>query len=256
MSPNENNLLIDHLDQALEGQQLNAIQELILNNEEVAKEWEVLQFTATNIYDAGLYEQVRLVRDQYTSARSGSSQQGDSRGIVRTMTQKIMRVAAVLVFVTFSAVIYKYISVDDSSVYNKYYSPYELNTSRTSSDVDVLDNAYRNKNWTDVITIVNGIRDKTSKHFFLAGVAYLELKQYEGAIKSFQSVINKNKDSGDDYFSDEAQYYLAMSYLANNDAQQAMPILEKIKKDKNHLYSQVVSKMGIDFTILQLKEGK
>lgn len=49
MSPNQTNLLIDHLDQTLVGSQLNEIEQLILNDEEAGKEWQLLQFTASNI---------------------------------------------------------------------------------------------------------------------------------------------------------------------------------------------------------------
>ncbi|MBC7829777.1 MAG: tetratricopeptide repeat protein [Chitinophagaceae bacterium] len=253
MSPNNANLLIDHLDKSLEGKELEEVDQLIRNDEEAANEWKLLQFTASNIYEAGLYAQVAAVKDQYAAGKSNVGSQRTNGGIVRTMTRKMMRVAAVLLFVSISAVLYKYISVNDSKLYNEYYSSYELNTTRSLGDDNGLDNAYKNKNWNDVVAIVNGIQDKSSKHFFLAGVANLELKQYGQAINAFQSVINKNQVAGDDYFGDEAGYYLAMSYLANREADKAVPILEKIKKDKSHLYNQAVSKMGMDFTILAFK---
>ena len=256
MSLNKSNLLIDHLDKVLEGSKLNEAEELILTDAAIAKEWQVIQFTASSIREAGLYQQVGEVRNQYTTEKKVISLPNSNRGVVRTMTQKMMRVAAVLLFVTTSATLYKYISVNDSSVYENYYSSYELQTSRSAGNGEGLDNAYRDNKWNEVLSIVNGIQDKTSKHFFLAGMANLELKQYEQAIQSFESVINENRSTGDDYFGEETDYYLAMSYLANKEGDKALPILEKIKKDKSHLYNQAVSKMGLDFRILKIKERK
>lgn len=256
MSPNESNLLIDHLDETLAGTELNAVQDLITNNEAAAEEWRLLQFTAANIKEAGLYTQVTAVRDQYNASKKNSNGQRHSGGIVRSMTQTMMRVAAVLVLVSLSAFLYKYISVDNQDVYNKYYGSYELSTTRSANNDNALDNAFQEKEWAEIIILVNGTKDKTSKHLFLSGIAYLELKQYSKAISAFESVKNKNSSSGDDYFGDEADYYLAMSYLANDEGNKALPVLENIKKDKRHIFYSVVNNMGIDFQILKLKNGK
>jgi tetratricopeptide (TPR) repeat protein len=88
-------------------------------------------------------------------------------------------------------------------------------------------------------------------------MANLELKKYSEAIDAFGQVIAANAKSGDNYFQDEAEYYLALAYLASNQATKAMPLLEKIRADKNHLYNEKVNTMSsIDFGILRYKTGK
>jgi tetratricopeptide (TPR) repeat protein len=255
MSPKENNLLIDHLDQLLTGEEVDTVKNLITNDEEAAKEWKLLNFTVANIKEAGLYEQITAVRNEYNINRQKVNEQHRRGGVVRTMSQKILRVAAILLLVTMSTALFKYISVNNTSIYNDYYSAYNLNTSRTGGSDNLLDNAYRDKKWEEVISIVK-TANKNSKHFFLSGIAHLELKQYTHAIASFKSVISNNSSSGDDYFNDEAEYYLAMSYLASKEGEKALTILDKIQKDKNHLYNDAVNKMGLDFTILKIKERK
>jgi len=48
-----------------------------------------------------------------------------------------------------------------------------------------------------------------------------------------------------------------MSLLASNKADKAMPILEKIRADKNHLYHQTVARMSFtDLNIVQFKDRK
>ena len=85
-------------------------------------------------------------------------------------------------------------------------------------------------------------------------MANLELKDYAEAIEKFKQVLAENNRSGSDLFQDEAEYYLAMSYLANNEAEEALPIIERIKADKNHLYHQVIGKMSsLDLRIIQHK---
>jgi tetratricopeptide (TPR) repeat protein len=255
MSPKQNNLLIDHLDQILTGDELDAAENLIRNDDEAAREWKLLQFTVANIKEAALYEQITAVKNEYNSNRQKINEQHRPGGIVRTIAQRILRVAAILLLVTISTALFKYISVNNTSIYDDYYSAYSLNTSRTVGNDNILYNAYRDKKWEEVIHIVKAA-DKNSKHFFLAGIAHLELKQYSQAITSFNSVISKNYSSGDDYFNDEAEYYLALSYLASKEGDKALTILDKIKKDQNHLYNDAVNKMGLDFTILKIKARK
>jgi hypothetical protein len=255
MSPIEKNLLIDHLDQTLSGAELQAIEDLIKKDEEASREWSVLQFTVANIKDAGLYEQISLAKDQFSNEQK-IYQKPRTTGIVISMSQKIMRVAAAFLLLCMSVAVVKYMSVTNTSIYNDYYSTYNLNTTRAAGNDDVLDNAYRTKQWDEVINITRDIKDKSSKHFFLSGIAHMELKQYPDAIGAFKSVVEKNRSTGDDYFNDDAHFYLAMSYLANKEGDKALLILEAIKKEPGHLYNGVVKKMGIDFTVLALKERK
>ena len=92
---------------------------------------------------------------------------------------------------------------------------------------------------------------------FLAGMADLELKRYNDAIEHFEQVIAVNAQSGSDYFQDEAQYYLAISWLAKDKVNEALPILEKIRADKNHLYHDKVEQMSfLDLRLVQYKESK
>ena len=106
---------------------------------------------------------------------------------------------------------------------------FELNTTRGAENADAIEQAYRNKNWSAVISLSNASTQKTNKTYFLTAMANLELKKYDEAIDAFKQVIAANAKSGDNYFQDEAEYYLALAYLASNQATKAMPLLEKIK---------------------------
>ena len=45
-----------------------------------------------------------------------------------------------------------------------------------------LEKAYRNKDWTGVENIFTSQKEKTTKSWFLAGMAEMELKNYAAAI--------------------------------------------------------------------------
>lgn len=54
-------------------------------------------------------------------------------------------------------------------------------------------------------------------------------------------MIQKNEQSKTDYFEDDNEYYLAMSYLNNQQPDKAMPIFEKIYTDSDNPYDSNVS---------------
>ena len=255
MTQNSKHIMIDHLDNLLSGVTSPENDEMIRSDKDIAKEWNSLLYAVDGIREAGLYEQVSAVRKQYEAQQAIASK--PAGGIVRSMSRTAFRVAASLLLLVGTATIYKFSTVNSGSVYNEYYSSFELNTSRSSAPVDPIEQAFRDKKWEEVISLSQVPRPRLIKVEFLNAVANMELKKYNNAIESFKQVIEANTKSGDSYFQDEAEYYLAMSYLANNEAAQALPILTKIKDDKNHLYNERVKNMSsIDLKVLDLKSGK
>jgi tetratricopeptide (TPR) repeat protein len=108
-----------------------------------------------------------------------------------------------------------------------------------------------------VINQFNGLRMKNNKSYFLAGMADMELKNQAAAVPLFEQIIANNRQSGENYFQDEAEYYLAMAYLGSNAPAKAIVLLRKIKGDKDHLYNRVVNEMSwLDLNIVEYKNGK
>ena len=54
-------------------------------------------------------------------------------------------------------------------------------------------------------------------------------------------MIQKNENSKTDFFEQDAEYYLAMSYLSNHEPLKAMPIFERINADSENPYNSNVS---------------
>lgn len=255
MSQNKEYLLIDHLDNNLASEETFAVEELIRNDKNVATEWQYLHVAVDAIQERGIYDQVSAIRNQYLAKQIADTT--PRVAIVRNIYKNALRAAACVVLLLGAVSVYKYTTVNSASVYNKYYSSFELNTSRGSENTNELEQAYRSKNWQQVIALFNASNQKNNQSYFLAGMADLELKKYNEAVEAFKKIITLNAQSGDNYFQDDAEYYLAMGYLANNQANKAMPILEKIKADKNHLYNEKVREMSsIDLTIVEQKSSK
>jgi tetratricopeptide (TPR) repeat protein len=250
----EHQALIDHLDKSLQGESSPEMEQLISNDPEAAREWNYLLLAVDAIQEAGLQQQVATVRDEWKIQEATAVK--PTGGIIRQISRNTAKIAAILVLVAGGAAFYKYATISSGSLYNKYYSSYELNTSRGAGDENAVEKAYHARDWKTVLSSFDPLK-RDNKMDFLAGMADLELKKYDDAIEHFEQVIAINAQSGSDYFQDEAQYYLAISWLAKNKVNEALPILEKIRANKDHLFHDKVAKMSfLDLRLVQYKENK
>lgn len=250
----QNQTLIDHLDRSLRGETSAETQATIDNDPELIREYRFLRLAVQAIEDAGLYEDVGAVKEQWKIQQTVVAR--PTGGIIRSISRNAAKIAAILILMAGGAAFWKYATISSGGLYDKYYSSYSLNTSRGAGDGDAMDKAYQAKDWQMVIASFDAAK-RTNKSDFLAGMADLELKKYDDAIEHFEQVMAANAQAGTDYFQDEAQYYLAISWLAKDKVNEALPILEKIRADKNHLYHDKVEKMSfMDLRLVQYKESK
>ena len=253
--------LIDHLDRTQLGQGSVEMETRIAADPEASQEWQHLRLAVDALGQAALYEKVSAVRATWMSHRSDATPVMEAKpggSIVRSIYRVSLRAAAVILVIGTSAAIYKYTVTSSKGMYSDYYTSYDLNTSRGATVAqDDMEEAYKSRNWTGVNDAFKKKKVKDNKSYFLEGMADMEGKKYDEAIGMFQQVMAANNLSGSDYFEDEAEFYLAMAWLARNDVKEAMPLLEKIKADKTHLYHDVVVKMSsLDLRISAYKELK
>ncbi|MDP4131319.1 MAG: hypothetical protein Q8918_07405 [Bacteroidota bacterium] len=165
-----------------------------------------------------------------------------------------LRIAALVLALLGLMVIYKYHSVDAKSIYQDHFTSYDLGTARGNGTRDSLEEAYRSRDWHKVVTLYNSEASKTAKYYFLAGMADLELQQYQIASEQFEAVLAENARNHDHYFKDEAEYFLAFSYLMNGNSDKAVRLLGMIRKNKDQLYSAMAGQISaIDLKIMDMK---
>jgi hypothetical protein len=260
MESRNEHLLINYLDRTLEEKELREIEELINTDAEVRQQWQYLQLAVQAVQYVALNDQVAAVKEHYKtihpSAVITEQQQAAPRRPV-VLTRNIYSVAACLLFLVVAAAGYKYVTTSPAGLYKQAFIPYTLSTSRGNSTINDIEQAYRSKNWNQVIAVFDKTTQKDNKALFLTGMASLQLQQYENACKLFEQVLAKNAQTGDDYFKDEAQFYLAMSCLGENNIKEAVTILQKIRANKNHLYYQQANRISsTDLRIVAFKAGK
>ena len=66
------------------------------------------------------------------------------------------------------------------------------------------------------------------KDEFLVGISYMELKKASEAVSFFNKVIKTDQFSPHSLYKDEAEYYLALSYLKAGSYDKALELMNRI----------------------------
>jgi hypothetical protein len=247
MRPN-NEILIDYMDQQLSREESFGVETLLRNDTQAAGELLYLKLAVETVRLDAIQEKVSAIRLSFEKNQTSTE---PAKTIVRSMYKISMRVAAIFILFIGASILYKYMSVTNQSVYEKQFAAYELSNTRGQETVDAETQAYQSKNWKEVTTIFNTVKNKTNKSVFLAAMAEMELKHFPQAVLLFENILR----SGDNAYQEEAEYYVSLAYLMNHEENKAVLILDKIKADTSHTYYPMVSNISaIDLKIIELKK--
>lgn len=244
----DNEMLIDYLDEQLNQDEADQLERTLQRDIDLSRELQYLKLAIDTVRLDAIKHKVVSIRQSHVK---GSIVE-PAPAILRTMYKTGLRVAAVIVFFLCIAAIYKYTSVSNQSFYDKQFSGYELGNSRGGGSHEAEDDAYRNKQWNEVISIYNTGTDRTNRQSFLAAMAEMQLNHFQNAISLFENILNAK--TGDTTYLEESDYYLSLAYLMNHESDKAIQIINKIKANPNHTYYPLVSKFSsIDLKIIELK---
>ncbi len=247
-------ILIELLDGEVAAAQVPEVMAAIHNDPAAHEQWEYLQLAKAAVRHGALANQVAAVKEQYYAGQAGNVTIA-KKGIVRKLTFNAMKVAACLFIVLGGWGVLKYTLTSPKDIYNHNYSSYELNTSRGADAAGQLENSYRQKDWNAVVALFNRETNADNKAVFLTAMAEMELKKYPDAIRHLNAIVNKNTTAAEAGFEDEAQYYLALCYLATGQTSQASALFNEIKANPAHLYYKKVRDMSfMDQQVLKYKK--
>src|SRR5580765_6356365 len=153
-----------------------------------------------------------------------------------------LQASSIIVLILVLFVLYQFIvTVDPKKIFSENYHPYQVQILRGAGESSALKETFKSGKMDSVIWDFNSLNAPQPEEYLLAGIAFLENKQPLKAIETFTAMIQKNAQSKTDYFEDDAEYYLAMSYLSNQEPGKAMPIFEKIYANADNPYNSNVS---------------
>ena len=154
----------------------------------------------------------------------------------------------ILVITTWKA--YTFFTLTPESIYTKIYVPYTVTGNAQAVVPNSIEQYYREGNFVAATLKAKKQKKLSDKEQLLAGLAYLQRDDYTGAIKKLEPAANNFKSP----YRQQAEYYLALAYLKNEDFDRCIVRMEHIAYTPSHLYHDAISKSTIsDIKILKWK---
>jgi tetratricopeptide (TPR) repeat protein len=234
--------LVQFLDGELSGPQKEMIEQQLAADKNLRDELESLEASREAVKMFGLKQKVSGIHQQMMEELSTNPVKKISSA--RRIIRYSIAAAASVILIAGSIVGYNFYNLSSSRVFSSNYHSYELNTAR---DVDSLQvspvvTAYREKDYQKAVAVYSTFSPGTLKENFLAGMSYVELGNNAKAIDEFKKVINRNDSAKTNLYKDEAEYYLALTYVRNRDYDFALDLLRSIKENPEHIYHETVTR--------------
>lgn len=137
--------------------------------------------------------------------------------------------AIVLALVVGALLIFGVQNQSADNLFASYYQPDEavmiVRSGSNPEDIDLKEAllAYHEKNYDNAIALLDKQDNNILAKYYL-GLSYLETDRIDKAINTFKSIIDHNKN----LFVEQAEWYLALCYVKNNQEEEAKIWFEKI----------------------------
>ena len=121
----------------------------------------------------------------------------------------------------------------------KYYKPAKSILQYRSLELNSDDalkeafNFYQQNDYVNALKYFNSLDNQITAKFY-SGICYIELEQFDDALESFEFVINDK----DNLFVEQAEWYLGLIYLMNNQKSQALVQFGKIAESSSYYAAQ------------------
>jgi hypothetical protein len=225
-------LITRYLDGELSPEEEQQFNQRMQNDAAFRLEVESMQLAVESVKYYGTRTKVAAVRQQM----KGEVSKGSVKVIgIRKIARYGLSVAATLFFVFIVIEGYQFYKLSSDVVYNDAYISYSTGTRGEEPQSDIK-KAYSNKSYSEVVGLAAN-RATGDEEKFLVGLSYLELNQPGAAAKWFE-VLNNDESN----FKQDAEFYLALSYLKSKNYDRSLELLENIYNNTTHTYHERVSK--------------
>jgi hypothetical protein len=206
------------------------------------------------IQQYNLMKQVQNVHSQFAQKhieQMNVENKPESKVITMKPRAFVMRIAAGLILLLTGYTTVLYFNSTGKNFYQSMHSTFTTYESRTilSEPRSELVEAFKKGAHPTVIALFQQIKNPGNREMFFAGNAFLETGNPTKSIELFEQIIFRNNTTGELLYQDEAEYYLAMAHLKNNETGKALPLLTKIAEEPTHTYHNKINR----FTLFKMK---
>lgn len=188
---------------------------------------------------------------QHPSGNAPGQQTDSSKPIAKTRRLSSTpfsyagRIAAAVALLLVGFLGFQYATLSGDDLYAERATVYQIAASRSadetaSSPEEQLEQQYSAQQYAEAVATYEQLSNPSLMAVFLAGNAYLQQDKTDQAIAAFREIVRINGSQGINRFEEDAQYYLALSYLKANRSADALPLLKQIHENPQHSYHALV----------------
>lgn len=216
-----------------------------LTKEEVTQQAQLHLASITALKQAATIRKVMHIQKEFLA-----EQEVESKPVVPIKSNNnkwLLRIAASLLLLGTLYVLQNNIFVSSKTLYNDFFESYYLPNERNQEAADnrSIVELFRNEEYQSVITAYNRLKTSSNREKFLAGYAHLNTGNSETAIVLFNEIIKSNNLDNNNFYQDEAEYYLGLAYLQNGNKKEALQQLNSIQQNKDHSFYNTVDKLPL-----------
>ncbi len=232
--------LVQYLDGEMQGAEKISFEQELAADKKLQDELDSLKATREAIKLYGLQQKVSGIHQQMMQEmQTPVKKMSPTRRIIRYS----IAAAASVILIVGGIIAYNFYNLSSGKVFASNYHSYELSTLRDGDTLQfsAVEKAYREKDYKKAVELISHQSSIPVKETFLAGMSYMELGNNARAIEELKKVIIRNETDKTNLFKDEAEYYLALTYIRNRDYDFALDLLRRIKENPGHLYHEKVT---------------
>ena len=234
-----NDLLIRYLDGELSPAERNALTERLRTDAALQEQLTSLQVAVQAIRQFGTTEKVRSIHAEMMQELKG---QPKAKVVSFNKTVRFVLAIAASVVVLFIGVrLYTAAQVSPEKLYDQSFVDFNVSASRGNNEsLSVIETHYQQKAYDAVISDLRSA-NLSAKDSLLVGLAYLHQNRTPQAIGFFKNLAYSVND-----FQQDAEFYLSLSYLKNQEYAKALPLMQKIVGDSKHLYHDQLPEEAVE----------
>jgi tetratricopeptide (TPR) repeat protein len=241
----ENNVTYDmeklekYLSGELSASETGAISDRLKVDSAMREEIDLLKNLQETIRKEAIRQKVKFLQTQFLKQDPDEEEKAVT---IKPTMQWALRIAASFLIVAIGYGVYQFSATNADALYQSNFVPYQLPIVRgTEETSSLLDSLYNAQQYEALVKKAAEATTHPPHDNFLVAMSFIQTGDFAKAQATLEALVKSNAESGDRFFEQEAEYYLALAYIQTNHIDNAISLFEKIKQDKKHLYHYNVS---------------
>jgi hypothetical protein len=238
MNKEERTILIEkYLDGELQGENLRDFESQLQNDKEFAQDY----FLQKEIRNALSDWEIIDLREKLDKIQKNFKKE-KQRAIIKKPIF-LYSACAFIALIIISSVLFFNDNYTNDDLYEKYYTHYDAGIQTRGSEKKSTDiyiqalKAYDNYQYVKAINLFNQMSDTSQSYYakeYFTGLSYMELKNYNEAIKHFNFISNNKQNA----LYENVNWYLGLSYLKLKQNILAIEQFRKLVRDNSFYKKQ------------------